>query len=570
MLITRTVVLLAPTLPVNFHLSFHLPPSSSAHARALAAPAVPTVSSAIALVRRIRFFKGESASGSKFHVTAGHHTVMAAVVFFGASEMARTKAASSAASSAAAATGSGSGAAAAISDGAAAACAAGTTAFAAAAAAADADAAAAAAVEEFDADAAASTSGSAAAGGSSPLPAAAAVAPAKAAGGAGAATTASSASAPAGSSSSVTAESAKALEASVARRTERLGIPLTPYDWSAEYLWQESLLGGRAGGGSGSTSSAGASAAAPAAAAAAAPAGGAGKGSAAKPGPKDAPAASAAASAAPAPAAPPAELVYEWQWAALLFESPIPAPLSALVIGSRLDADLHGSACRLAFYGRLAEPLPSPELAELARCRIYKRKLKQGVVDRIEGKPDLSAAAAAAGPVSVSLIGNNLFAKGTDMNLFVGLKVHTRCGQEAVIESAFGKTGKFKLSFPDLRRANVAAAAAAADDEGRVTAAWPKELVDAVALYRAGRTATATASAAAGGAGATAPAAGGAAAAAPSSAAPEWVMLPSPLPPVKAGDPLLLRYRKYMYGGASAASASSSAAGKHKGPVLVQ
>lgn len=260
--------------------------------------------------------------------------------------------------------------------------------------------------------------------------------------------------------------------------------------------------------------------------------------------------------------------MYEWQWAALLFEAPIPAPLSALVIGSRLDADLHGSACRLAFYGRLAEPLPSPELAELARCRIYKRKLKQGVVDRIEGKPDTSAAAAAVGPVAVSLIGNNLFAKGTDMNLFVGLKVHTRCGQEAVIESAFGKTGKFKLSFADLRKANVAAAAAAADEDGRVTAAWPKELADAVALYRAGRTASVSTStsSAAGGAGSGAGGSGGAAAST-ASAAPAWVMLPSPLPPVKAGDVLLLRYRKYMYGGASASSAGT---GKHKGPVLVQ
>jgi selenocysteine-specific elongation factor len=49
-----------------------------------------------------------------------------------------------------------------------------------------------------------------------------------------------------------------------------------------------------------------------------------------------------------------------------------------------------------------------------------------------------------------TLIGKNLFKKETDMNMFVGLKViRTSNGAEGVIESAFGKSGKFKVNFPD-------------------------------------------------------------------------------------------------------------------------
>jgi selenocysteine-specific elongation factor len=43
---------------------------------------------AVALVRKIRFFKGDLLSGpSKFHLTVGHHTVMCSAIFFGAHEV---------------------------------------------------------------------------------------------------------------------------------------------------------------------------------------------------------------------------------------------------------------------------------------------------------------------------------------------------------------------------------------------------------------------------------------------------------------------------------------------------
>ena len=41
------------------------------------------------------------------------------------------------------------------------------------------------------------------------------------------------------------------------------------------------------------------------------------------------------------------------QWAYLRFSQPVTAPADALVIGSKLDADLNAATCRLAFHGRL-------------------------------------------------------------------------------------------------------------------------------------------------------------------------------------------------------------------------
>jgi len=55
---------------------------------------VSAVRVAVALVRRIRYFKGEVASArTKVHVTVGHSTVMATAVFFGAQEIAERLAA---------------------------------------------------------------------------------------------------------------------------------------------------------------------------------------------------------------------------------------------------------------------------------------------------------------------------------------------------------------------------------------------------------------------------------------------------------------------------------------------
>jgi selenocysteine-specific elongation factor len=48
---------------------------------------VPTISAGLALVKKVRFFKGDCSTGSRFHVTIGHVTSMATVYFFGAEEL---------------------------------------------------------------------------------------------------------------------------------------------------------------------------------------------------------------------------------------------------------------------------------------------------------------------------------------------------------------------------------------------------------------------------------------------------------------------------------------------------
>jgi len=58
-----------------------------------------------------------------------------------------------------------------------------------------------------------------------------------------------------------------------------------------------------------------------------------------------------------------------------------------------------------------------------------------------DGKP--------GGPMTV--IGKNLFAKGSDLSSFLGMQLHTPAGDVGVIDSAFGKSGKFKVYFAQAK-----------------------------------------------------------------------------------------------------------------------
>ncbi|XP_074200281.1 selenocysteine-specific elongation factor isoform X2 [Camelus bactrianus] len=126
------------------------------------------------------------------------------------------------------------------------------------------------------------------------------------------------------------------------------------------------------------------------------------------------------------------------QWALVEFEKPVTCPRLCLVIGSRLDADIHANACRLAFHGVLLRGLEDRGYAEsvLPTLRVYKLKHKQGVVERVMD--------------DYSVIGRSLFKKETNIQLFVGLKVHLSTGEQGVIDSAFGQSGKFKVHIPDF------------------------------------------------------------------------------------------------------------------------
>lgn len=73
------------------------------------------------------------------------------------------------------------------------------------------------------------------------------------------------------------------------------------------------------------------------------------------------------------------------QWALLEFERSVTCPSLCLVIGSKLDTDIHANACRLAFQGRLLQGFEDKSYAEttLPRLRIYKTKQKEGQVERV-------------------------------------------------------------------------------------------------------------------------------------------------------------------------------------------
>lgn len=73
------------------------------------------------------------------------------------------------------------------------------------------------------------------------------------------------------------------------------------------------------------------------------------------------------------------------QWALLEFERPVTCPPLCLVIGSRLDSDIHGNTCRLAFHGKLLEGFEDKNYMETAlpRLKISKDKQKEGGVERV-------------------------------------------------------------------------------------------------------------------------------------------------------------------------------------------
>jgi len=93
-------------------------------------------------------------------------------------------------------------------------------------------------------------------------------------------------------------------------------------------------------------------------------------------------------------------------------------------------------------------------LANLEGLKIYKPKSRDGAVDRImDGQ---------------TLVGKNFFAKEADMTAFLGMKMKTEfgakppapltrfhqdvsTGDEGTLDGPFGKTGKFKVSFPNAK-----------------------------------------------------------------------------------------------------------------------
>jgi len=124
------------------------------------------------------------------------------------------------------------------------------------------------------------------------------------------------------------------------------------------------------------------------------------------------------------------------QFAVLEFEKPVQAPLQSILIGSRLDADIHQNSCRIAFQGRLVTGIKWSDPVERSKLKVYKLKERVGSIDRVADER--------------TIIGRDLFTKGTDMSQFINMKVVLEAnGQEGRIESAFGQGGKFKAYFQE-------------------------------------------------------------------------------------------------------------------------
>ncbi|PSN35635.1 Selenocysteine-specific elongation factor [Blattella germanica] len=130
------------------------------------------------------------------------------------------------------------------------------------------------------------------------------------------------------------------------------------------------------------------------------------------------------------------------QYAIVEFEKPVSAVPGALVIGSKLDMDIHVNSCRLAFWGHLLETIEDKNYSSnvLSKIKIYKEKRKVGVVERASNEYEV--------------IGKGMFKKETNIQLFVGLKVDLSTGETGIIESSFGQSGKTKIRIPDGLKEN--------------------------------------------------------------------------------------------------------------------
>ena len=124
------------------------------------------------------------------------------------------------------------------------------------------------------------------------------------------------------------------------------------------------------------------------------------------------------------------------QYALLELETPATIIPKCLVIGSKLDSDIHLNQCRIAFKGHLLDWFTDKNYLEkkVKNIKIYKNKSKSGVVDRLSNEYEV--------------IGKSMFKKETNMSLFAGMKVHLSTGESGVIEGGFGQSGKFKIRIP--------------------------------------------------------------------------------------------------------------------------
>ena len=123
------------------------------------------------------------------------------------------------------------------------------------------------------------------------------------------------------------------------------------------------------------------------------------------------------------------------QFALVEFEKPIVCQNHCLVIGSKLDTDIHANVCRIAFHGKLLNGFTDAKYAinNLPKLKVYKTKVREGLVERAMSAHEV--------------IGKNLFKKETNIQAFSGLKVTLSSGHAGTILGGFGQSGKVKIQM---------------------------------------------------------------------------------------------------------------------------
>ena len=126
------------------------------------------------------------------------------------------------------------------------------------------------------------------------------------------------------------------------------------------------------------------------------------------------------------------------QFAIIEYEKPVTCPKNSLVIGSKLDMDIHTSTCRIAFHGQLLVTMANDTEKQkiLPKLKVYKTKVREGLVERCQDE--------------YSVIGKNLFKKETNIQAFTNLKVTLSSGEKGHIEGGFGQSGKVKVRIPGM------------------------------------------------------------------------------------------------------------------------
>eukprot|EP00892_Ulva_mutabilis_P008861 jgi/Ulvmu1/6347/UM029_0055.1 len=124
---------------------------------------------------------------------------------------------------------------------------------------------------------------------------------------------------------------------------------------------------------------------------------------------------------------------YGMEWAVLVFDRPLLCLPGSVIISTKFDLDLHhaGTACRIAFYGNVAQILEDP--SEQQKLKMYRLKFRKGVIDRITNDGDA--------------IVKDMFKKDSDLRIFKGNQIVATSGATGEILGSFGSSGKVRVSF---------------------------------------------------------------------------------------------------------------------------